>query len=106
MRLNRLEKPEPWPAALALGALVAPPDAVAAIAVLKELRPPHRLRMILEGESLLNDATALLLYKLAIGAFVAGSFSVATAVPTFVAVVLGSLLVGWLLGRLIDRKSV
>jgi monovalent cation/hydrogen antiporter len=51
----------PWAAAIALGAVVAPPDAVAATAVLRPLRPPHRLLTILEGESLLNDATALLI---------------------------------------------
>src|SRR3954464_3517585 len=61
----------PWSAALALGAIVAPPDAAAATAVLKQLRPPHRLLVILEGESLFNDATALLVYRLAVGAAVA-----------------------------------
>ncbi len=50
----------PWAAAIALGAIVAPPDAAAATAVLKQLRPPHRLLVILEGESLFNDASALL----------------------------------------------
>jgi monovalent cation/hydrogen antiporter len=58
----------PWAAAIALGAIVAPPDAVAATAVLRPLRPPHRLLTILEGESLLNDASALLIYRLALGA--------------------------------------
>src|SRR5437867_9669071 len=55
----------PWAAAIALGAVVAPPDAVAATAVLRPLRPPHRLLTILEGESLLNDASALLIFRLA-----------------------------------------
>src|ERR1051325_7631928 len=54
----------PWAAAIALGAIVAPPDAAAATAVLKQLRPPHRLLVILEGESLFNDASALLVYRL------------------------------------------
>src|SRR6478609_187181 len=63
----------PWAAAVALGAIVAPPDAVAATAVLRRLRPPHRLLVILEGESLLNDATALLIYRVAVGAAAAGS---------------------------------
>jgi hypothetical protein len=58
----------PWAAAVALGAIVAPPDAVAASAVLRQLHPPHRIVTILEGESLLNDATALLIYRLAVGA--------------------------------------
>ena len=57
----------PWAAAIALGAIVAPPDAAAATAVLKQLRPPHRLLVILEGESLFNDASALLVYRLAVG---------------------------------------
>jgi CPA1 family monovalent cation:H+ antiporter len=58
----------PWGAAIALGAIVAPPDAAAASAVLRQLRIPHRMLVILEGESLLNDATALLVYRLAVAA--------------------------------------
>src|SRR4030095_16362551 len=65
----------PWAAAIALGAVVAPPDAAAATAVLRTLRPPHRILTILEGESLLNDASALLIYRLAIGACAAHRFS-------------------------------
>jgi hypothetical protein len=53
----------PWPVAVALGAIVAPPDAAAATAVLRQLRPPHRLLVILEGESLFNDASALVIYR-------------------------------------------
>jgi monovalent cation/hydrogen antiporter len=87
----------PWAAAIALGALVAPPDAVAALAVLRQVEPPHRIRKVLEGESLLNDASALLIYRLAVGAAVAGSFSLGQAVPTFAVVVLGSVAVGYLL---------
>src|SRR4051794_8188134 len=64
----------PWAAAVALGAIVAPPDAVSATAVLRPLRPPQRIVTILEGESLLNDASALLVYRLAVGAVAAGSF--------------------------------
>jgi CPA1 family monovalent cation:H+ antiporter len=55
-----------WPVAIALGAIVSPPDASAATAVLRALRPPHRMMVILEGESLLNDATALLIYRAAV----------------------------------------
>ena len=90
----------PWAAAIALGALVAPPDAVAALAVLRQVNPPHRARAILEGESLLNDASALLIYKLAVGAMVAGSFSAAHAAPMFVVVVIGSIALGWALSWL------
>jgi CPA1 family monovalent cation:H+ antiporter len=97
----------PWAAAIALGAVVAPPDAVAATAVLRPLRPPHRITTILEGESLLNDATALLIYRLAIGAVAANSFSVADVAPAFVIGVVGALIagpaLGWLSLQLLDR---
>lgn len=90
----------PWAAAVALGALLAPPDAVAAMTVLRHANPPHRIRTVLEGESLLNNASALLLYKLAVGAVVAGSFSITDALPTFGLVVVGSVVAGWILARL------
>lgn len=57
-----------WPAAVALGAIVAPPDAVAAASVLKRFKLPKRIVSVLEGESLINDASALVLYRFAIGA--------------------------------------
>src|SRR4051794_33843921 len=88
----------PWAAAIALGAIVAPPDAVAATAVLRPLRPPQRLLTILEGESLLNDATALLIYRVAVGAAVANGFSIAGVAPTFLLAFVGSLIVGPVLG--------
>lgn len=97
----------PWAAAIVLGAVVAPPDAVAATAVLRQLRPPHRLLTILEGESLLNDASALLIYRLAVGAAAANSFSIAAVVPAFLLAVAGSvgvgLALGWLTLRLMER---
>ena len=98
----------PWAAAIALGAIVAPPDAVAATAVLRQLQPPHRLLTILEGESLLNDASALLIYRLAVGAVAAGSFSARRRWrPAFLLAVAGSVVagpaLGWLVLRLLDR---
>ncbi|MBW8847223.1 MAG: cation:proton antiporter [Burkholderiales bacterium] len=93
----------PWAAAVALGAIVAPPDAVAATAVLRPLRPPQRILGILEGESLLNDASALLIYRLAVGAVAAGGFSVQAVAPTFLLAVLGSLITGPALGLLVQR---
>lgn len=97
----------PWAAAIALGALLAPPDAVAALAVMRQVNPPYRLRKVLEGESLLNDASALLIYTLAVGAVATGSFSLVGALPTFALVVFGSTAAGWLLawpiGLLIER---
>jgi CPA1 family monovalent cation:H+ antiporter len=89
-----------------LGAVVAP-DAVAATAVLRELRPPHRLLTILEGESLLNDASALLIYRLAVGAVAVNGFSVAAVAPTFLLTVAGSLVagpaLGWIVLRVMER---
>jgi Na+/H+ antiporter len=98
----------PWAAAIVLGAVVAPPDAVAATAVLRPLRPPHRILTVLEGESLLNDASALLIYRVAATAVAANSFSVIAVAPTFLLAVAGSLVAGpalglltfWLLGRI------
>ena len=64
-----------WPAAFALGAIVAPPDAVAATAIFQRLGVPRRVVTILEGESLVNDATALVAYRFAIAAAMTGTFS-------------------------------
>ena len=97
----------PWAAAIALGAIVAPPDAVAATAVLRQLHPPHRLLTILEGESLLNDASALLIYRLAVGAVAAGGFSAAAVAPAFLLAVAGSVVagpaLGWITLRVMER---
>src|SRR5215218_3151617 len=87
----------PWPAAIALGAIVAPPDAAAATTVLKQLRPPHRLLVILEGESLFNDASALLVYRLAVGATVTGVLSGWSVLPTLLVVTVGSVVLGLVL---------
>ncbi|BCM92284.1 sodium, potassium, lithium and rubidium/H(+) antiporter [Abditibacteriota bacterium] len=95
----------PWGAAIALGALLAPPDAVAALAVLSQVEPPHRLRTILEGESLLNDASSLLIYKLALGAVAAHSFGVRDAIPAFVIVTFGSAAVGWGLAKVVGKLT-
>ena len=91
----------PWAPAIALGAVVAPPDAAAATAVLRQLRPPHRILTILEGESLLNDASALLIYRLAVGAVAANGFSIGAVAPTFLFAVAGSVVVGPALGWLV-----
>jgi CPA1 family monovalent cation:H+ antiporter len=88
----------PWAAAVALGAVVAPPDAAAATAVLRPMRPPRRILTILEGESLLNDATALLIFRLAIGAVAANGFSIGAVAPNFLLAVVGSVVVGPILG--------
>ncbi len=91
----------PWAAAIALGAIVSPPDAAAATAVLRQLRPPHRILTILEGESLLNDASALLIYRLAVGAVAMHAFSARVVVPELLLVVAGSVIAGIVLGRIL-----
>jgi CPA1 family monovalent cation:H+ antiporter len=84
----------PWAVAIALGAIVAPPDAAAATAVMRQVKLPHRLLKILEGESLLNDASALLVYRLAIMAALAGQVEASTYAPIFLVTVFGSLIAG------------
>jgi len=74
----------PWPAAFALGAIVSPPDAVAATAIIRRLGIPHRLDAIVEGESLVNDATALVALQFAVAALMTGSFSPGHAAVHFV----------------------
>ncbi|HEX4340064.1 MAG TPA: sodium:proton antiporter [Polyangiaceae bacterium] len=90
----------PWAAAIALGAIVAPPDAAAATAVLAQVRPPRRIVTILEGESLLNDASALLIYRVAAGAAVNHGFSAKTLGPTFLLGIAASLVFGPVVARI------
>lgn len=90
----------PWGAAIALGAIVAPPDAVAAAAVLKTLRPPRHIVTVLEGESLLNDASSLVLYRFAVAATVAGSFDWKQGVFSFALAALGGAAIGYGVGRI------
>jgi CPA1 family monovalent cation:H+ antiporter len=73
----------PWAVCFALGAIVSPPDAVAAASVLEKMRIPRRLVVILEGESLVNDASGLILYNFAIAAALTGSFSAPEAALRF-----------------------
>jgi len=93
-----------WPVAFVLGAIVAPTDDVAAATIARRLSLPHRIVIILEGEGLLNDATALTAFRFAIAAVVVGSFSVHTALWSFLAVVLGEvgygLFLGWAVSKL------
>ena len=92
-----------WPLAAALGAIVSPPDAVAATAIAQRLAVPRRVVSILEGESLLNDATALTIYRAAIGAAVAAAaVSVVGSLASFVFVALGGILIGLLVGWIIS----
>jgi Na+/H+ antiporter len=88
----------PWAAAFALGAIVSPPDAIAAAAVIRRLGVPHRIAAILEGESLVNDATALIALQFAIAALVTGTFSLGHATLRFAWVAAGGIAFGLLVG--------
>jgi CPA1 family monovalent cation:H+ antiporter len=92
-----------WPVAIALGAIVSPPDAVAATAIVSRLPVPRRVIVVLEGESLVNDASALVLYRTAVAAAVTGSFSWGESIVRFfIDAGVGSLiglLAGWLIIR-------
>jgi CPA1 family monovalent cation:H+ antiporter len=89
----------PWAAAVALGAIVAPPDAAAATAVLRSVKLPYRSLKILEGESLLNDASALLIYRVAVGAVGASSLGASHVAPALMWALIGSLIVGYALAK-------
>ena len=93
-----------WGVAFVLGAIVAPPDVVAPLAIARRLGLPRRVLVILEGEGLANDATALILYRFAVIAISTGSFSMTKASGTFCAIVLGEIFfgigAGWLSLRL------
>ncbi len=84
----------PWAACFALGAIVSPPDSVAAKAVLQSVPLPPRIIVLLEGESLVNDASGLVLLRFAIAAALTGSFSATAATVSFFSVAIGGLLVG------------
>ena len=95
----------PWAMAIALGAIVAPPDATAATTILRHVKPPHRILTILEGESLLNDASALMIYRLAIGAIATSTFSITGAAPTFLLAIVGSVVAGRTMAWLVTRVT-
>jgi CPA1 family monovalent cation:H+ antiporter len=90
----------PWGVGFLLGAIVAPPDVVAPLAIARKLGLPRRILTVLEGEGLANDATALILYRFAVVAISTGLFSLPQATGTFAAIVVGEILfgaaVGWL----------
>lgn len=93
-----------WGVAFLLGAIVAPPDVVAPLAIARRLGLPRRLVVVLEGEGLANDATALILYRFAVAAVATGAFSLGKAAGTFALIVVGEIvwgiMVGWLALRL------
>ncbi|HEY5129928.1 MAG TPA: Na+/H+ antiporter [Bradyrhizobium sp.] len=97
----------PWSIGFLLGAIVAPPDVVAPLAIARKLGLPRRILVVLEGEGLANDATALILYRFAVAAISTGAFSLPKAAGEFAAIVAGEMLfgaaVGWLSLRIRHR---
>jgi monovalent cation/hydrogen antiporter len=94
-----------WASAFVLGAIVSPPDAVAAEAIFERMTVPRRIVAILSGEGLVNDGTALVLYRFALAAAVTGSFSLAHASWSFVLNVIGGVLWGLLVGVVFNAVS-
>lgn len=95
------------PVALTFGALIAATDPVAIVSMFRDLGAPKRLRVLMEGESLLNDGTALVLFNLMLAVVATGSFNLAVSILDFVRISVGGILVGlflgWLISRLISR---
>ena len=87
-----------WPMAFALGAIVSPTDPVAATAIMRRLGAPRRIVNLVEGESLVNDAAALVSYRIAVAAAVGGSFSVLDAGLEFLGAAVGGIAIGFVVG--------
>ena len=90
-----------WPLAFALGAIVSPTDPVAATAIMRQLGAPRRIVNVIEGESLVNDATALVAYRVAVGAAVGGSFSALDAGLEFIGAAAGGIAIGLVVGYVV-----
>jgi CPA1 family monovalent cation:H+ antiporter len=93
----------PWAVAFATGAIVSPPDAVAATAVLRRFRLPRRIVTLLEGESLVNDATGLVLYRFAVAAVLTGVFSGWGMAGSFAVISVGGIVIGLATGWITTR---
>ena len=93
----------PWAVAFALGAIVSPTDPVAATAIARELGAPRPLVTMIEGESLVNDSSALIAYRVAVAAAVGGSFSLFDASLDFLVAVVGGIGVGLVVGAIVTE---
>jgi len=91
-----------WAEAAVLGAVLAPTDAVSATSIFRRLGAPERTRLLIGGESMINDATALVLYRIAIGVATGGAFSLGGATLEFIGVSAGGIVVGLVIGALTD----
>jgi len=92
-----------WPLAFVLGAVISPPDDVAIIGIAEKIRMPAKIVTILEGEGLLNDATALLLFRFALAAVLTHQFLIIQAISMFFAVIVGEITYGLLLGYVMGK---
>jgi Na+/H+ antiporter len=90
-----------WPLAFTLGAIVSPTDPVAATSIMRSLGVPRRLVNVIEGESLMNDATALVVYRVAVGAAVGGSFSIVDAGLELLGAAAGGIAIGLVVGWIV-----
>ena len=99
-----------WPSAFVLGAIVSPTDPIAATAIARRLGVPRKLVTIVEGESLVNDGTGLVLYRVAVAAVVTGSFSAFYTGGIFVVSAFGGvavgLAVGWIVRQVADVSTI
>lgn len=93
----------PLAMAFALGAVVSPTDAVAVGAIMERLKVPARLRVVLNGESLMNDATGLVAFKFALAAMTAGTFSLGAAGKSFLILALGGIATGLVISFVVGR---
>jgi Na+/H+ antiporter len=91
-----------WAEAAILGAVLAPTDTIAATSIFRRLGAPERVRLVVEGESMINDGTALVLYRIAVGVATGAAFEFGGAAAEFVGVALGGIAVGLLVGVLSD----
>ena len=91
-----------WPEAALLGAILAPTDAVAPISIFRRINAPERVRLLVEGESMINDGTALVLYRIAVGVATGGAFSLGGAALEFAAVAAGGIVVGLAIAYISD----
>lgn len=92
-----------WPMAFILGAVISPPDDVAIVSIAEKIRIPSRVITILEGEGLLNDATALIIFRFALAALITHQFSLINTVSAFFLVVIGETIYGLILGYIIGE---